>query len=91
MEHLRRELISIIGIRQDTSKKIYNDCMKKVWIGLIVLKVFLQEYNRNKGDMIDKNSLKYLLKRQGILLNNTDIESICDAFDSAHSDYFNFF
>jgi Ca2+-binding EF-hand superfamily protein len=54
------------------------------------LKCFLKQNNKNNSDIIDKNTFNILLKKQGILLEDTDIESICDAYDTNKTDYFNF-
>ena len=89
-EKIRGAQIGIGGVRNDTSKKILSGCIKKGWIGLRSLKKFLKENNKNNSDIIDKNSFYLLLKKQGILLEDTDIESICDAYDTNKTDYFNF-
>lgn len=89
-ERIRGSQIGLGGIREDTRKKIIGGCVKKGWIGLRNLKVFLHESTKDHSDIIDKNSFKYLLKRKGILLEDVDIESICDAYDPEHTDYFNF-
>ena len=89
-ERIRGAQIGVGGVRNDTSKKILNGCIKKGWIGLSSLKKFLKENNKNNSDIIDKNSFYLLLKKQGILLEDIDIESICDAYDTNKTDYFNF-
>ena len=89
-EKIRGAQIGIGGVRNDTSKKILSGCIKKGWIGLRSLKKFLNENNKNNSDIIDKNTFYLLLKKQGILLEDTDIESICDAYDTNKTDYFNF-
>ena len=89
-ERIRGAQIGVGGVRNDTSKKILTGCIKKGWIGLCSLKKFLKENNKNNSDVIDKNTFYLLLKRQGILLEDIDIESICDAYDVNKTDYFNF-
>ena len=89
-ERIRGAQIGVGGVRNDTSKKILTGCIKKGWIGLCSLKKFLKENNKNNSDIIDKNSFYLLLKKQGILLEDIDIESICDAYDTNKTDYFNF-
>ena len=89
-ERIRGAQIGVGGVRNDTSKKILTGCIKKGWIGLSSLKKFLKENNKNNSDIIDKNSFYLLLKKQGILLEDIDIESICDAYDTNKTDYFNF-
>ena len=89
-ERIRGAQIGVGGVRQDTSKKILTGCIKKGWIGLCSLKCFLKQNNKNNSDIIDKNTFNILLKKQGILLEDTDIESICDAYDTNKTDYFNF-
>ena len=89
-ERIRGAQIGVGGVRNDTSKKILTGCTKKGWIGLCALKKFLKENNKNNSDVIDKNSFYLLLKKQGILLENIDMESICNAYDTNKTDYFNF-
>ena len=89
-ERIRGAQIGIGGVRNDTSKKILQGCIKKGWIGLSSLKKFIKENNKKKSEIIDKNTFYLLLKRQGILLEDTDIESICAAYDINKTDYFNF-
>ena len=89
-ERIRGAQIGVGGVRNDTSKKILNGCIKKGWIGLCSLKCFLKENNKNNSDIIDKNSFNLLLKKKGILLEYVDLESICDAYDTNKTDYFNF-
>ena len=89
-ERIRGAQIGVGGVRNDTSKKILTGCIKKGWIGLCSLKKFLKENNKNNSDVIDKNTFYLLLKRQGILLEDIDIESICNAYDVDKTDYFNF-
>ena len=89
-ERIRGAQIGVGGVRNDTSKKILNGCIKKGWIGLCSLKCFLKENNKNNSDIIDKNTFYLLLKKQGILLEDVDMESICNAYDTNKTDYFNF-
>ena len=89
-ERIRGAQIGVGGVRNDTSKKILNGCTKKGWIGLCALKKFLKENNKNNSDVIDKNTFYLLLKKQGILLEDVDMESICNAYDTNKTDYFNF-
>ena len=67
-----------------------NGALKKGWLGLRILKIFLKENNKVYSDIIDKNTFYLLIKRQGILLEDVDLESICDAYDLDKTDYFNF-
>ena len=89
-ERIRGAQIGVGGIRNDTAKKILNGCIKKGWIGLRILKNFLKENNKVYSESIDKNTFYILMKRQGILLEDVDIESICDAYDVDKTDYFDF-
>ena len=89
-ERIRGAQIGVGGVRNDTSKKILNGCIKKGWLGLRCLKIFLKENNKIYSDTIDKNTFYLLIKRQGILLEDEDIDSICDAYDVDKTDYFNF-
>ena len=89
-ERIRGAQIGVGGIRNDTAKKILNGCIKKGWIGLRILKNFLKENNKVYSECIDKNTFYLLMKRQGILLEDIDIESICDAYDIDKTDYFDF-
>lgn len=89
-ERIRGAQIGVGGVRNDTSKKILNGCIKKGWLGLRLLKIFLKENNKVYSEVIDKNTFYLLIKRQGILLEDEDIDSICDAYDVDKTDYFNF-
>ena len=89
-ERIRGAQIGVGGVRNDTAKKILNGAIKKGWLGLRILKNFLKENNKVYSDIIDKNTFYLLIKRQGILLEDVDLESICDAYDVEKNDYFNF-
>ena len=89
-ERIRGAQIGVGGVRNDTSKKILQGCIKKGWIGLRALKKFLKENNKKNSDIIDRNTFYLLLKKQGILLEDEDIESILAAYDVNKTDYFNF-
>ena len=89
-ERIRSAQIGVGGVRNDTAKKILNGALKKGWLGLRILKIFLKENNKVYSDIIDKNTFYLLIKRQGILLEDVDLESICDAYDLDKTDYFNF-
>ena len=89
-ERIRGAQIGAGGIRNDTAKKILDGCIKKGWLGLRLLKNFLKENNKVYSEIIDKNTFYLLMKRQGILLEDVDLESICDAYDVNKNDYFNF-
>ena len=89
-ERIRGAQIGVGGIRNDTTKKILNGCIKKGWVGLRLLKNFLKENNKVCSEIIDKNTFYLLMKKQGILLEDEDLESICDAYDVNKTDYFDF-
>ena len=89
-ERIRGAQIGVGGVRNDTAKKILNVAIKKGWLGLRILKNFLKENNKVYSDIIDKNTFYLLIKKQGILLEEVDLESICDAYDVDKTDYFNF-
>ena len=89
-ERIRGAQIGAGGVRNDTAKKILNGAIKKGWLGLRILKNFLKENNKVYSDIIDKNTFYLLIKKQGILLEEVDLESICDAYDVDKTDYFNF-
>ena len=89
-ERIRGAQIGVGGVRNDTAKKILNGAIKKGWLGLRILKNFLKENNKVYSDIIDKNTFYLLIKKQGILLEDVDLESICDAYDVDKTDYFNF-
>ena len=89
-ERIRGAQIGVGGVRNDTAKKILNGALKKGWLGLRILKIFLKENNKVYSDIIDKNTFYLLIKRQGILLEDVDLESICDAYDLDKTDCFNF-
>ena len=89
-ERIRGAQIGVGGIRNDTTKKILNGCIKKGWVGLRLLKNFLKENNKVFSEIIDKNTFYLLMKKQGILLEDEDLESICGAYDVNKTDYFDF-
>ena len=89
-ERIRGAQIGVGGIRNDTTKKILNGCIKKGWVGLRLLKNFLKENNKVCSEIIDKNTFYLLMKKQGILLEDEDLESICNAYDVNKTDYFDF-
>ena len=89
-ERIRGAQIGVGGIRNGTTKKILNGCIKKGWVGLRLLKNFLKENNKVCSEIIDKNTFYLLMKKQGILLEDEDLESICDAYDVNKTDYFDF-
>ena len=89
-ERIRGAQIGVGGIRNDTTKKILNGCIKKGWVGLRLLKNFLKENNKVFSEIIDKNTFYLLMKKQGILLEDEDLESICDTYDVNKTDYFDF-
>ena len=89
-ERIRGAQIGVGGVRNDTAKKILNGAIKKGWLGLRILKNFLKENNKVYSDIIDKNTFYLLIKKQGILLEEVDLESICDAYDVDKTDCFNF-
>ena len=89
-ERIRGAQIGVGGIRNDTTKKILNGCIKKGWVGLRLLKNFLKENNKVCSEIIDKNTFYLLMKKQGILLEDEDLESICGAYDVNKTDYFDF-
>ena len=89
-ERIRGAQIGVGGVRNDTTKKIMNGAIKKGWLGFRILKNFLKENNKVCSDIIDINTFYLLMKKQGILLEDVDLESICDAYDKDKSDYFNF-
>ena len=89
-ERIRGAQIGVGGIRNDTTKKILNGCIKKGWVGLRLLKNFLKENNKVCSEIIDKNTFNLLMKKQGILLEDEDLESICGAYDVNKTDYFDF-
>ena len=89
-ERIRGAQIGVGGVRNDTTKKIMNGTIKKGWLGFRILKNFLKENNKVCSDVIDINTFYLLMKKQGILLEDVDLESICDAYDVEKNDYFNF-
>ena len=78
------------GIRQFIVDKILNGCSKKGWIGLRKLKCYLRSISPHRCDIIDKNALKFYLDKQGIRLDNYEIDEICDIFDFNKNDHINY-
>lgn len=46
----------------------------------------MKENNQNIFEIIDKNTLNLLIKRKGILLEDVDLEKICDTYDKKKVD-----
>jgi len=84
------ERISECGIRQYIVDKILKGCAKKGWIGLRSLKVYLRSISPHDCDIIDKNSFKFYLDKQGIRLDFNEVSEICEKFDINKNDHINF-
>ena len=82
--------ISDCGIRQYIVDKILKGCAKKGWIGLRSLKTYLRSISPHDCDIIDKNSFKYYLDKQGIRLDLNEVNEICAIFDKNKNDHINF-
>ena len=78
------------GIRQFIVDKILNGCAKKGWIGLRKLKCYLRSISPHRCDIVDKNALKFYLDKQGIRLDNYEIDEICGIFDFNKNDHINY-
>ena len=84
------ERISECGIRQYIVDKILKGCAKKGWIGLRSLKAYLRSISPHDCDIIDKNSFKFYLDKQGIRLDFNEVSEICEKFDINKNDHINF-
>ena len=84
------ERISECGIRQYIVDKILKGCARKGWIGLRSLKVYLRSISPHDCDIIDKNSFKFYLDKQGIRLDFNEVSEICEKFDINKNDHINF-
>lgn len=89
-ERLNKNKIGSSGIRQYIIDKILKGCAKKGWIGLRRLKCYLREISPHRCDIIDKNAFKLHLDKQGIILDNNEIEEICAIFDINRNDHINY-
>jgi len=89
-ERLNREKMSGAGIRQYIVDKILKGCARKGWIGLRALKNYLRSISPHKCDIIDKNSFKIHLDKQGIRLDFDEIDEICEIFDRNRNDHINY-
>ena len=78
------------GIRQYIVDKIIKGCARKGWIGLRKLKCYLRSISPHRCDIIDKNAFKLYLDKQGIRLDNEEIEEICQVFDINRNDHINY-
>jgi Ca2+-binding EF-hand superfamily protein len=56
-------------------------CIKKGWLGLRNLRVFLKNLTTRREDKIDKNNLKYFLINFGIALSDSEIAYIYEKHD----------
>ena len=84
------ERLNECGIRQYIVDKILKGCGKKGWIGLRSLKAYLRSISPHDCDIIDKNSFKYYLDKQGIRLDFNEVNEICEKFDLNKTDHINF-
>ena len=84
------ERLNECGIRQYIVDKILKGCGKKGWIGLRSLKAYLRSISPHDCDIIDKNSFKYYLDKQGIRLDFNEVNEICEKFDLNKNDHINF-
>ena len=84
------ERLNECGIRQYIVNKILKGCGKKGWIGLRSLKAYLRSISPHDCDIIDKNSFKYYLDKQGIRLDFNEVNEICEKFDLNKNDHINF-
>ena len=84
------ERLNECGIRQYIVDKILNGCGKKGWIGLRSLKAYLRSISPHDCDIIDKNSFKFYLDKQGIRLDFNEVNEICEKFDLNKNDHINF-
>ena len=84
------ERLNECGIRQYIVDKILKGCGKKGWIGLRNLKAYLRSISPHDCDIIDKNSFKFYLDKQGIRLDFNEVNEICEKFDLNKNDHINF-
>ena len=84
------ERLNVCGIRQYIVDKILKGCGKKGWIGLRSLKAYLRSISPHDCDIIDKNSFKFYLDKQGIRLDFNEVNEICEKFDLNKNDHINF-
>lgn len=84
------ERLNECGIRQYIVDKILKGCGKKGWIGLRSLKAYLRSISPHDCDIIDKNSFKYYLDKQGVRLDFNEVNEICEKFDLNKNDHINF-
>ena len=84
------ERLNECGIRQYIVDKILKGCGKKGWIGLRSLKAYLRSISPHDCNIIDKNSFKYYLEKQGIRLDFNEVNEICEKFDLNKNDHINF-
>jgi hypothetical protein len=84
------ERLNECGIRQYIVDKILKGCGKKGWIGLRSLKAYLRSISPHDCDIIDKNSFKYYLDKQGIRLDFNEVNEICEKFGLNKNDHINF-
>ena len=82
--------IGASGVRQFIEDKILKGCARKGWIGLRKLKLYLRSISPHRCDIIDKNAFKLYLDKQGIRLDNDEIEEICHIFDINKNDHINY-
>lgn len=64
--------------------------MKKGWLGLRKLKVFLRNLNKRKSNFINKADFKYFFTNFGIFLTNKEVDVIYEVFDNERKNEINF-
>ena len=77
-------------VSDETINKILKGCSIRGWIGLRALKCYLRNLSAHKSEIIDKNSFKYHLAKQAILLNDNDVDTIYAVHDTSKSDFINY-
>jgi hypothetical protein len=71
-------------------QKVMEVCLKKGWMGLRKLKIFLRNLNKRKSNLIDKSNFKYFFINFGIIFSEKEVDFIYNKFDTKRNNHIDF-
>jgi len=72
------------------TQKVMEVCLKKGWMGLRKLKIFLRNLNKKKSNLIDKSNFKYFFINFGIVFTEKEVDFIYNKFDTKRNNHIDF-
>lgn len=72
------------------TQKVMDVCLKKGWMGLRKLKIFLRNVNKKKSNLIDKSNFKYFFINFGIVFTEKEVDFIYNKFDTKRNNHIDF-